>query len=114
MNAKPDRPSPISSPVDKAASRAGTYHPRVRDFVRNAYRVVLRREPDEEALAWATTELESGALSRTGLVEQLAASAEFAALRALDDALALAARAREQGIRPRELTAPPGTDERLI
>jgi SAM-dependent methyltransferase len=86
----------------------------VREFVRNAYRVVLRREPDEEALAWATTELETGALSRAGLVAELAASDEFAALRALDDALSLAARARAQGIRPRELTAPPATDERLI
>jgi SAM-dependent methyltransferase len=86
----------------------------VREFVRNAYRVVLRREPDDEALAWATTELETGALSRAGLVAQLAASEEFAALRALDDAVALAARARAQRIRPRELTAPAGTDERLV
>ena len=86
----------------------------MREFVRNAYRAVLRREPDDEALAWATTELESGALSRAGLVTQLVESDEFAALRALDDALALAARARAQGIRPRELAAPPRTDERLV
>ena len=86
----------------------------MQEFVRNAYQAVLRREPDDDALAWATTELESGTLSRAGLVAELAASEEFAALRALDDVLALAARARAQKIRPRELTAPPGTEERLI
>jgi SAM-dependent methyltransferase len=86
----------------------------VLEFVRNAYLAVLRREPDPEALAWAAGELESGALSRAGLVAELAASEEFARLRALDDALALARRARAQGIRPRELTAPAWSDERLI
>ncbi|MHB8643334.1 MAG: methyltransferase domain-containing protein [Gaiellaceae bacterium] len=84
------------------------------EFVRNAYRAVLRRDPDDEALAWATAQLESGALSRAGLVAELAASDEFARLRALEDAFALAGRARSQGIRPRELTAPAGSDERLI
>jgi SAM-dependent methyltransferase len=86
----------------------------VLEFVRTAYRAVLRRDPDDEALAWATAQLESGALSRAGLVAELAASDEFARLRALEDALALAARARAQGIRPRELTAPVWSDERLI
>jgi SAM-dependent methyltransferase len=86
----------------------------VLEFVRNAYRAVLRRDPDDEAIAWATSQLESGALSRAGLVAELAASDEFARLRALEDALALATRARGQGIRLRELTAPAWSDERLI
>jgi O-antigen chain-terminating methyltransferase len=86
----------------------------VQEFVRNAYRLLLRREPDAEALAWATRELERGGLSRAGLLADLVASAEFARLRTLDDAIALAARARAGGVRVRELTAPAGTEERLV
>jgi SAM-dependent methyltransferase len=86
----------------------------VHEYVQQAYRVVLRREPDPEALAWAVGELESGALSRAGLVGELVASEEFERLRALDDALARAALARIQEIRPRELQAPAWSDERLI
>jgi len=86
----------------------------VHEYVQQAYRVVLRREPDPEALAWAVGELESGALSRAELVGQLVASEEFERLRALDDALARAALARVQGVRPRELHAPAWSDERLI
>jgi SAM-dependent methyltransferase len=86
----------------------------VREFVEDAYRLVLRRRPDPDALAWAVGELERGSLSRAGLVAELVASAEFARLRALEDAVALARQARAERIRPRELTAPPGTEERLI
>jgi SAM-dependent methyltransferase len=86
----------------------------VRDYVENAYRLVLRRDPDAEALAWATGQLESGALSRAGLIAELATSEEFVRLRTLDDAIALAARARAGDVRPRGLTAPPATDERLV
>jgi O-antigen chain-terminating methyltransferase len=86
----------------------------VQEYVHQAYRVVLRREPDPEALAWAVGELDSGALSRAGLVGELVASEEFERLRALDDALARATLARTQGIRPRELHAPAWSDERLI
>jgi SAM-dependent methyltransferase len=86
----------------------------VRDYVENAYRLLLRREPEPEALAWATKQLEAGSLSRAGLAAELVASDEFARLRALDDAIALSTRARGEGIRVRELAAPPATDERLI
>jgi len=86
----------------------------VRDHVENAYRLLLRREPDAEALDWAVRQLESGALSRAGLVAELVGSDEFARLRVLDDAIALAARARAADVRPRALTAPPATEERLI
>lgn len=84
------------------------------EFVRNAFLTVLGREPDADALAWAATELETGALSPAGLVAELAASEEFARKRALEDALALSRRARGEEIRPRELTAPSWSDERLI
>ncbi len=86
----------------------------MRDHVENAYRLLLRREPDAEALDWAVRQLESGALSRAGLVAELVGSDEFARLRVLDDAIALAARARAADVRPRALTAPPATEERLI
>jgi SAM-dependent methyltransferase len=86
----------------------------VQEHVRNAYRTVLRREPEAEALAWAVGELASGRLSRAGLVAELVASDEFVHLRALDDALGHAAQARAQAIRPRDLTAPAWSDERLI
>ena len=84
------------------------------EYVHNVYRTVLRRAPDPEALAWAVGELESGGLSRAGLVAELVASEEFERLRALDDALANAAQARAQRISPRELRAPAWSDERLI
>ena len=86
----------------------------MREYVENAYRLVLRRDPDAEALAWATGQLETGSLSRAGLVAELVGSDEFGRLRTLDDAIALAARARSGDVRPRSLTAPPATDERLI
>jgi SAM-dependent methyltransferase len=80
----------------------------VHEFVGKAYRLVLRRDPDPGALEWAKS------LSPAGLIAELVASEEFARLRALDDALVLAARAREADQRPRGLHAPPGTEERLI
>ena len=84
------------------------------EFVRSAFRVVLRRDPEPEALAWASAALESGSLSRAALVSDLVGTDEFARLRALEDAVAFAARARAGRIRPRELTAPAWSDERLI
>lgn len=86
----------------------------MREFVRAAYRVVLRRDPDSDALEWAVSELESGRMSRATFVADLAASDEFARVRVVEDALALAARARAGDARPRGLTAPAWSDERLI
>jgi SAM-dependent methyltransferase len=86
----------------------------VQEYVTKAYRAILRRDPDPEALAWAVGELESGRLSRAALVAELVASEEFDRLRALDDALAHAALSRAHGDRPRELHAPAWSDERLI
>lgn len=83
------------------------------EFVREAYRLVLRREPDAEGRARALTRLADGSLSRAALVAELAASDEFALLRALDDGVAEAAGARARGVPLREIQAPPG-DERVI
>src|SRR5204862_74089 len=66
------------------------------------------------ALEWAASELRSGRMSRATFVADLTASDEFAHVRVVEDALALAARARADDTRPRGLTAPSWSDERLI
>lgn len=63
-------------------------------FVEQVFELVLRRPPDEDALASALERLESGKLSHAGLVAELVASVEFAQLHALDDAVAFATWAR--------------------
>ena len=78
------------------------------------FELVLRREPDEDALASALERLGTGKLSRAGLVAELVGSVEFAQLHALDDAVAFATWARGAGERPRDLHGPPGSDERVI
>jgi SAM-dependent methyltransferase len=84
------------------------------ELVRRLYRLALRRDPDPESLDRAVGKLADGTLSRATLLRELVASAEFERVRLLDDAVAFAAWARAQGERPRELSAPPGTDERAI
>jgi SAM-dependent methyltransferase len=84
------------------------------DFVRHAYRLLVRRDPLPEDLQRCVDAFGRGALSRTTLLHEIASSAEFVRVRALDDAVALAREARLAGERPRELTAPPGTDERAV
>jgi len=69
------------------------------EFVRRSYRLVLRRDPEPEALARA--------IPRATLLRELVASEEFARLAAVDEAIAGAGEGRF-------LEAPPGTDERLI
>ncbi len=78
------------------------------------YRLVLRRPVDPEGDARAVAGLADGTLSRAGLLHELVSSAEFGRVRALDDGLARALCARRANERPRELTAPAATDERLI
>src|SRR5436305_56814 len=73
------------------------------EFVRRAYRLVLRRDPEPAAL--------ERDVSRATLVAELVASEEFAELRALDDAIT---RALAAGGPARFLEAPPGTDERAV
>ena len=83
------------------------------EFVVGAYRLLLRRDPEPDALERCVEKLQSGTLSRATLLAELAAADEFERVRALDDAIAFAAWARGADERPRELRAPPG-DERPI
>ena len=83
-------------------------------FVDDAYRLVLRRDPDPEARERALTKLAEGTLSRATLLHELVTATEFERVRLLEDAIALAGAARARGERPRLLQSPPGTDERVI
>ena len=77
------------------------------------WRRVLRRaiEPAERA---TTEERLAAGLSRSALLQELATSPEFERTKLLDDAVAWAAAQRSAGERPRNLTAPPGVDERPV
>jgi SAM-dependent methyltransferase len=77
------------------------------------WRTVLRREIEPEERAATLARLEAG-MSPSALVQELATSPEFRRVRVLDDCVAWAAAQRRAGARPRELQAPPGTDERPI
>ena len=83
------------------------------EFVERAYRLLLRRDPEPAARDRDLGKLREGTLSRATLLAELAGAEEFARVRALDDAVALAAWARAANERPRELRAPLG-DERPI
>ncbi len=83
-------------------------------FVDELYRHVLRRDPDAAGRERAVASLCAGTLSRATLLHELVSSAEFARVRALDDAVALSVDARAREARPRELIGPPGLDERVI
>src|SRR5919205_3496612 len=69
------------------------------EFVRRAYRFVLRRDPEPAAL--------ERTVPRATLLRELVASDEFGRLEAIDAAIAAAGDGRF-------LEAPPGSDERLI
>ena len=84
------------------------------EFVDAAFRLVLRRVPDDEARERALEKLAAGTLSRATLVHELATSAEHRRIRELDDAVALGLGARGRGERLRWLQAPPDTDERVV
>jgi hypothetical protein len=80
-------------------------------FVARAFRLLLRRDAEPTAVEEYVRLLASGDLSRTGLLQKLAATPEFAEVALLDDAVA---RALAQRGRPRELTAPAWSGERAI
>lgn len=84
------------------------------EFVVRTFRLVLRRDPEPEALERALAKLAEGTLSRATLVAELATSDEFQRVRLLDDATAAGAAARARGERLRWLQGPAGTDERVI
>ncbi len=83
------------------------------DFVDRLWPLVLRRPVEPDVRADAVGRLRAG-MSRAALLQELATSVEFARVRLLDDAVAWAAAQRRAGERPRNLEAPPGTDERPI
>ncbi len=83
-------------------------------LVRNLYRLLLRREPEDDAFARDVAKLTAGTLSPAALVRELVANDEFERVRLLDDAVAFARWARGADERPRELQAPAGSDERPI
>jgi SAM-dependent methyltransferase len=84
------------------------------DFVDRAFRLLLRRPPDDEAQAHALAALSGHGLSRAGLLAELADSEEFRRLRALDDGIGRGAAARATGERPHELVSTGEFDERPI
>jgi SAM-dependent methyltransferase len=90
------------------------------DFVERAWRLTMRRAPEPDGRERALAKLRDGTLSRTGLLRELVGSDEFERVAALDDGIARAAAARaaerdHRGPpRPRELHAPPASDERAI
>ena len=57
-------------------------------YVREAYRLVLRRDPEDAAFQRALTKLADGTLSRATLLAELTGTAEHARVRLLDDAIA--------------------------
>lgn len=83
-------------------------------FCQSVYRLALRRKPEPDVVADTVARLRDGTLSRAALIEDVITSQEFQRLRVLDDAVAFAAWARSVGERPRELSAPAGSDERPI
>jgi SAM-dependent methyltransferase len=83
------------------------------EFVDRLWPLVLRREVEPDARAEALRRLHDG-MSRAALLQELVGAPEFARVRLLDDAVAWAAAQRRAGERPRDLRAPPGTDERAI
>lgn len=86
------------------------------DFVEQAWRLVLRRDPDPGTL----DRVRRGEVSRARLVRELVESPEFELVELLDDGLALALRERltprdvRGPARPRGLHAPVWSDERAI
>src|ERR671936_317330 len=84
------------------------------DFVDRAFRLLLRRPPDDEARGHALAALAGHGLSRAGLVAELAESEEFRRLRTLDDGIGRGAAARATGERPHELVSSAEFDERPI
>lgn len=85
-----------------------------KDFVAAAYRLILRRDPDEAGWNEFTRALASGALSRPGVLSAILASEEFTLLSRFEDAIAAATRARLERRRLRRLPIPPAGYERLI
>jgi hypothetical protein len=81
------------------------------EFLVEAWRLVLRREPDDDGRREGLERLRSGRISRASYLAELVEDEPFRRLRALDDGVAFA---RLNRGRPRELHAPASVDERAI
>jgi SAM-dependent methyltransferase len=99
---------------DRLAAEVTVFSRADEDYVRGVYRLVLRRDPEPEALERALGKLADGTLSRATLVAELTVTAEHRRVRAIDDAIAAALAARARGARLRHLTGPPWLDERIV
>ena len=99
---------------DRLAAYLTTFTPADEEYVDAVFRLVLRRDPDQDARGRALAKLADGTLSRATLLHELATAHEFERIQILDDAIAFARGVRARGERPRRLKAPPGTDERAI
>ena len=84
------------------------------EFVEAAFRLVLRRPPDDDARERALAKLSEGTLSRATFLHELVSSDELRRVRELDDAVALGLGARRRGERLTWLQAPGKTDERVV
>ena len=84
------------------------------EFVEAAFRLVLRRPPDDDARERALAKLSEGTLSRATFLHELVSSDELRRVRELDDAVALGLGARGRGERLTWLQAPGRTDERVV
>jgi SAM-dependent methyltransferase len=91
-----------------------TFAPSDEEYVEAVYRLALRRAPDAEARERAIGKLAEGTLSRATLLHELVTADEHERVRLLDEAIAFALAARARGERPRLLTGPPDTDERVV
>jgi hypothetical protein len=77
------------------------------------WQFVLRRPIRPGELVAAHARLEAGS-SYASILQELAGSEEYAQIKRLEDSVAWARLQRSAGLRPRNLEAPPGGDERLI
>lgn len=103
-----DETAPRTAPPTALAPPSPT------ELIDEAYRLVLRREPDEASRHRALDALRAGHLSPARLLHDLVTSPEAEQVRLFDDAVAIAKWSRNAGERPRALTAPPGSPERLV
>ena len=81
------------------------------EFVARVFRLVVRRDPEPEAVEEYVRLLAAGDLSRTGLIHKLVATTEAEIVLALDDGVTRAVRL---GGRQRNLSAPASASERAI
>ena len=97
---------------DRLAAELAVFSGEDEVYVHEAYRLVLRRNPEPEALERAD---EAGERTLAGDAPGgLVGTAEHEQVRRLDDAVAAALGARRRSERLRQLAGPPWLDERIV